>query len=81
MQYERIGEVARDEARWDHTVLDLLVNGEFRLWSVDEIVREAGNRVAVEDAIARLFGAGLLHRLESFVFATRAAIRAWQLPH
>jgi len=78
MQNERIQRVERDDVRSDHTVLELLIT-EDRLWSFEEVVRELGERVVIEDAVARLHGAGLIHRLESFVFATRAAMRAWQL--
>ena len=78
MQDERIRDVAEEEAKWDHAVLQLLA-GESGPWSIDEVIREIGDRFAAEDAISRLYGAGLLHRLESFVFATRAGISACRL--
>jgi hypothetical protein len=47
-----------------------------RPWSVDELVLELGTRIDVEDALARLYGAGLVHRCGEFVWATRAALAA-----
>jgi hypothetical protein len=43
--------------------------------SVSEVVREIGNDTAVVDALARLDGAGLVHRCGHFVFSTTAARR------
>lgn len=48
-------------------------------WSLEELVREMGDAVEVEDSLARLYGAGLIHRLGGFAFATRAAVRAARL--
>lgn len=72
---------ASHEEKCDHAVLDLLLHGQAAgPWSEEELIREIGDRLAVEDALARLHGAGLVHRLaEQFVFATRAAVRASQL--
>lgn len=47
-----------------------------RPWSIGELVLELGNRLDVEDALARLHGAGLVHRCGEFVWATRAALAA-----
>jgi len=47
-----------------------------RPWSVGELALELGNRLDVEDALARLHGAGLVHRCGEFVWATRAALAA-----
>ena len=62
-------------------MLDLLLHGGAAgPWAEEELVREIGDGLAVRDALARLHGAGLVHRLhEGFVFATRAAMRADQL--
>lgn len=48
-------------------------------WSVSEIVRELGNEPDAHDAVARLAGTGLVHRLDEFVFPTRTARRAEEL--
>jgi hypothetical protein len=67
------------EARTDNTVLDFMLVGPSWPWSVEEIVRELGNKVDAEDAVARLIGTGLAHRLGEFIFPTRTARRACEL--
>jgi hypothetical protein len=59
------------------TVLDLLVEDENqRPWTHDELALEIGSSVVVEDAIANLQAAGLIHKTsDRFVFASRAAIQ------
>jgi hypothetical protein len=59
-----------------HMLLDSEVPGP---WSVHEIEVEMGSRVRAADAIAGLRRAGLVHRCEEFVFATRPAARCVQL--
>jgi hypothetical protein len=70
-----------DEDSLDQAVLDLLLHGDVAgPWAEEELVREVGDRVAVADALARLYGSGLVHRLTGgFVFASRAAVRAGRL--
>ena len=65
----------------DQAVLDLLLHGDAAgPWAEEELVREIGDHIAVTDALARLGGVGLLHRLGGgFVFASRAAVRASRL--
>jgi hypothetical protein len=67
--------------RFDQAVLGLLLFDQASgPWAEDELVREIGDAIAVKDALARLYGAGLIHRLaEGFVFPTRAALRGSQL--
>jgi hypothetical protein len=49
-------------------------------WSLGELELEFGDRVVADDAVRRLHGAGLLHRLrEGYVFPSRAAVRAYEL--
>lgn len=68
------------EAQAEWAVLNLLIDAEQqRPRSVDEIIRERGNRVDALDAMDRLHSAGLIHRNGEFVFATRAAIRFSQI--
>ena len=70
-----------DEISVDAAVLDLLLHGDAAgPWAEEELVREIGDRVAVADALARLYGSGLVHRLAGgFMFASRAAARASRL--
>lgn len=69
-----------DPERVDAAILCLLIDPEAqRPWSVDEVAREIGDEVAVADGLARLAGAGLLHRISSFVWASRAALQADRL--
>jgi hypothetical protein len=62
----------------ERAILDLLLfEPGLPMWAREEIVREIGDRVAVEDSLWRLHRAGLIHRVEGgFVFASRAAVRA-----
>jgi hypothetical protein len=48
-------------------------------WTVEELGRELGDRGDAIDAVGRLVGAGLVHRLGDFVFPTRAARRSDEL--
>jgi len=56
-------------------ILGLLLNFEAgSIWAVDELVRQlSAPRVEVIDGLTSLEAAGLIHRLDDFVFATRAA--------
>lgn len=62
----------------DRTVLNLLLfEPGLAVWAIDEIVREIGNRTAVDDSLWRLHRASLIHRFDGgFVFASRTAARA-----
>jgi hypothetical protein len=71
-------------ASFDHALLCLLVDPPVGLWSVTELDRSLSHssesrsgdeptRVDTEDAIQRLYAAGMIHRLGHYVFATRAA--------
>lgn len=64
-------------------VLGILVSNHPGLLGIEELVcefaglRDRGSaRVLVEDGLAQLLASGLAHRLDGFVFATRAAMRA-----
>jgi hypothetical protein len=61
-------------------LLGLLVIDHPGLWSTTELTRSlipssgnGGHATDVEDALEDLYAAGLIHRLGSYVFATRAA--------
>lgn len=47
-----------------------------RPWSIRELELEVSRPISVQDAIASLYGAGLIHRCGEFVWATRAALAA-----
>ncbi len=60
-------------------VLQSLI-AEDRPWTVEELIRDKGDRIEVEDAIAELHAAGLLNRINKrVVCASRTAIRADEL--
>jgi len=76
MQTKDTRPVAEQEADTDRAILAVLL-ADPGLWSVAEIGRELANPVEAENGIARLYAAGLVHRLaDGFVFPTRAAARA-----
>jgi hypothetical protein len=68
-------------------VLDILIGRHPGLLHVDELVlmyargsiEHESARVTVEDALSELLASGLVHRLNRFVFASRAATRAAEL--
>lgn len=68
-------------------VLDLLIGQHPGLLHLDELVwMYAGGstehdraRPIVEDAVSELLAGGLVHRLDRFVFVSRAALRARDL--
>jgi 3',5'-cyclic AMP phosphodiesterase CpdA len=67
-------------------LLDYLVTHHPALFSVDELtgVYSGGQdleaaRFAVTEGVATLAGHGLVHRLDDFVFASRAAVRGHAL--
>jgi hypothetical protein len=66
----------QDQNADGNILLWLTLNDVQRPWSVDEIIREYGDRADATDALARLYGAGLIHRMGEYVWATRAAIHA-----
>jgi hypothetical protein len=79
MQQERTLDPAEKQAMTDSAILGLLTVPELSLrpWSVDEVEREIGKETT--DSLNRLYGAGLIHRLDGFVWATRAAIVAEEI--
>jgi hypothetical protein len=79
--------VAREDDMVQQAVLGLLVDAHPGQYSEQELVRQMtaeepeafSPRDEVQNAIRDLVGAGLAHRHGSFVFATRAAVRADEL--
>jgi hypothetical protein len=69
---DRTSEEARDNAVLNRMFLD----SPAYPWSMEEIARELQSRIAAEDSVGRLVEAGLAHRLDGFVWPSRAARRA-----
>ena len=78
------------EDSFDEALLGLLVHDHPGLWSLHELTRSltSSSQAAdgdeppahdTEDAIERLYAAGLIHRIGQYVFATRAAHTARRL--
>lgn len=68
--------VMTDQGRQaEAAILGLLLNFDAgSLWSVEELVRQlSAPRLDVIDGLDSLQAAGLIHRVDDFVFATRAA--------
>lgn len=67
--------VIEQDAQTDSAILALLMlETSHRPWAVEEIAREMDRDVT--DSLNRLHGGGLIHRLDGFVWATRAAVLA-----
>jgi hypothetical protein len=79
MHHEDTLPYAQREAEIDRLVLDLLLDEHPHPWTDGEVARELQDRVNTADSINRLHRAGLLHRLDGFVFPSRTASRVVQL--
>jgi hypothetical protein len=80
MQDEGTCTLTEDNRQTEATILCLLLDPKIqRPWAVDEVIREIGRPIDTNDALARLQAAGLVHRVNGFVFATRAALRLDQI--
>lgn len=67
------------EEQNDGTVLAMLICDQTcPMWSMEEITRTLG-RIDAIDSVNRLAAAGLVHRIDQFVFPTLAARRADEL--
>jgi hypothetical protein len=78
MREQRTPAPSEEDDTTDRTVMLILLDRDHP-WprSVDELGRELGEDPA--DSVARLRGAGLLSKIDRFVWPTRAAVRAEQL--
>ena len=79
MHHNPTTDPAQDDAQWDLTILDLLVHEHAGLWTLHELQHLGGDTLAVADALSRLQGLGLIHRVNDCVFATRAAAHMHKL--
>lgn len=60
----------------ERAIMDLLIDDPGP-WALAELQREfSGHPILVEDAINRLAGVGMVHKLDRFVFASRTAKQA-----
>jgi hypothetical protein len=66
------------ERHTDDLVLDLIFRDKWP-WSIEEIGLELRNPLDASDAVYRLVGSGLAHRLGDLVFPTRAARRGAEI--
>lgn len=78
MQAQDMASPAEADDQVDSAILGLLLDSP-ALWSVQEIERQLDDPIAAADGLARLHRAGLIHRLDGFVFATRSAAHAADL--
>ena len=80
MQHEPTATPAEEDDRTDQLVINLLADPD-QPWSEEEIIRELTgiSRLAVVNSLARLRGKGVIHRLNEFVFMTRAARQCYRL--
>jgi hypothetical protein len=76
-QQPTLNDSEQAEYATDDTVLDLLIRGDsHRPWTTRELALEIGSQAFVEDALANLHAAGLIHKTsDGFIFAARPAIR------
>lgn len=68
-----------DERATDWAVLALLLDSDCAPWSIEEVARSLGDEPTAVESLIRLHRAGLVHRCNEFVFATRPARRFEEL--
>lgn len=75
MQAQNTSSAVEQDEQIDTAIMGMLLDSP-RPLAVTEIQRGVASPLHVEDGIARLVAVGLVHRLDGFVFATRAALYA-----
>lgn len=78
MQAQDTATPSDQDKRRDVAVLGVLLDSRHPL-AVEEVAREVSDEIDAVDSLARLVAAGLVHRLDGFVFPTRACARAGEL--
>lgn len=71
---------AGDDSVQQAVMAMLLDAAQQRPWSVAEVQCAIGDENKAVDALANLRADGLIHRCGEFVFASRAAVRADEIP-
>ncbi len=72
--------VIEQDAAEDSAILALLLlETSHRPWAVEEVAREMGRDVA--DSLARLYGGGLIHRFDGFVWSLARPCSLMKSPH
>jgi hypothetical protein len=79
MHGKPIPDLGSEDDAMDMMVLETIIDPCAGLWSAAEVQQTLGSSIDVVDAIARLHGVGLVHKLGEFVFPTRAAVHAHAL--
>lgn len=79
MQDQGISSAVERDNETDRAIMDLLLIDSAGPWAVEEIARAIGDANDTSDGLSRLARAGLIHRLDRFVFATRVAANAHAL--
>ncbi|MEX1141380.1 MAG: hypothetical protein WEB79_03605 [Thermoleophilaceae bacterium] len=78
MHDQRTPTPAERDDQIDGAILAFLLDRP-ALRAADEVAREVGDEIAAADGLGRLARAGLIHRLDRFVFASQAAERGQRL--
>jgi hypothetical protein len=77
---ESLHDPCETERHTDANILSLmLLDAPSWPWSIEELGRELANHDEARNAVSRLVGHGLAHRIGDFVFPTRTARRAAEL--
>lgn len=72
-------DVCSRECQTDCIVIGLMLGESPWPWSVEELGRELRDKERALESVCRLVESGLAHRLDDFVFPTRAACRAAEI--
>jgi hypothetical protein len=77
--HDQSNETMKDQDRFtEQCILTRLLSRGQGVWSVEELMLDIDREldmIDLIDALDRLKAAGLVHRCNDFVFATRAAVR------
>lgn len=68
-------DLAEQDRQTQRLILGLMVGEDVQPWSIEELLRELGNRseLAIADALTRLHGVGLINQVDKLAFPSHAA--------